>query len=126
MGGWLFECITLAQVMISWFVSSSLTSGSVQTARSLEPASGSVSSSLSVLPLLTLCLSLSKINKHWGKKKRKMKVYFEGGDQYILLEILVYRTNNRQVSEFSIFCHLTKGYEYVREFNPLTLLYPFS
>ena len=54
---------TLAQVMISRFLSSSPTSGSVLTARSLEPASDSVSSSLSAPPLLSLCLSLSlKIN----------------------------------------------------------------
>ena len=42
-----------AQVMISWFVSSSPTSGSVLTARSLEPASGfgfCVSLSLSLCP----------------------------------------------------------------------------
>ena len=44
------ECLTLAQVMISWFVSSSLASGSVLTARSLEPASDPVSPSLSALP----------------------------------------------------------------------------
>ena len=57
---------TLAEIMISQFVSSSTASGSVLTAQSLEPASDSVSPSLSVPPLLTLCvsLSLSKINKH--------------------------------------------------------------
>ena len=60
---------TSAQVMISWFVGSSPASGSVLTARSLEPASDSVSPSLSAPPLLSLCLSvslslsLSKINK---------------------------------------------------------------
>ena len=52
-----------AQVMISWFKSSSPTLGSVLTAHSLEAASGSVSPSLSAPPLLMLCLSLSKINK---------------------------------------------------------------
>ena len=41
-------------------------SGCVLTTWSLEPASDAVSPSLSALPLLTLCLSLSKINKHWG------------------------------------------------------------
>ena len=41
------EHLTLAQVMISWSVSSS-TSGSVMTAQSLEPVSDSVSPSLSV------------------------------------------------------------------------------
>ena len=49
-----------AQVMISRFVGSSPAWGSVLTARSLVPASDSVSSSLSLLlsPLM-LCLSLS-------------------------------------------------------------------
>ena len=55
---------TSAQVIISQRVSSSPTSGSGLTARSLEPASDSVSPSLSAPPLLTLCLSLTKINKH--------------------------------------------------------------
>ena len=38
-GAWVAQLVkhlTMAQVMISWFVSSSLTSGSVLTARSLE------------------------------------------------------------------------------------------
>ena len=64
--------LTLAQVMISWLLGSSLASGSVLTAWSLEPASVSVSPSLSAPPLLALCLCLclclclspSKINKH--------------------------------------------------------------
>ena len=38
---------TSAQVMILWFMNSSPTSGSVLTAQSLEPASDSVSPSLS-------------------------------------------------------------------------------
>ena len=46
------------QVMISQFVGSSPTSGSVLTAWSLEPALDSVSPSLSAPPQLTLCLSL--------------------------------------------------------------------
>ena len=50
---------TSAQVMISRFVGSSPASGSVLTAQSLEPALDSMSPSLSVPPLLTLCLSLS-------------------------------------------------------------------
>ena len=50
----------LAQVMISQFVSSIPTSGSVLTAQSLEPASDSVSPSLAAPPLLMLCLSLSQ------------------------------------------------------------------
>ena len=60
--------------MISWFVGSSPTSGSVLTAQSLDPASDSVSSPLSApsptrsVPLsLSLLSSLSlKMNKHWG------------------------------------------------------------
>ena len=39
--------LTLAKVMISQYVGSSLVSGSVLTAQSLEPASDSVSPSLS-------------------------------------------------------------------------------
>ena len=61
-GAWVAQLIkhpTLAQVMISRFVSSSPVSGSVLTARSLEPASDSVSPSLSAPPQLMLALSLS-------------------------------------------------------------------
>ena len=54
---------TSAQVMISWFVSSSPASGSVLTAWSLEPASDSVSPPLSAPPLLMLCVSLSLNNE---------------------------------------------------------------
>ena len=57
-----------AQVMISQFVSSSPVSGSVLTAQSLEPASDSVSPSLSGPLLLMLYLPVSKINI---KKERK-------------------------------------------------------
>ena len=54
---------TWAQVMISQFMSSSPVLGSGLTARSLQPASASVSPSLSALPLLhSVSLSLSKIN----------------------------------------------------------------
>ena len=56
------KCPTSAQVTISLFVSSNPESGSVLTAQSLEPASDSVSSSLSATR--TLSLSLLKINKH--------------------------------------------------------------
>ena len=62
-GAWvaqLVEQLTSAQVMISWFVSLSPVSGSVLTAQSPEPASDSVSSSLSAPPPLMLCLSLSQ------------------------------------------------------------------
>ena len=50
---------TSARVMISRFVGSSRALGSVLTAQSLEPASDSVSPSLSAPPLLALALSLS-------------------------------------------------------------------
>ena len=50
---------TSAQVMISQFVGSSPVSGSVLTARSPEPASDSVSPSLSAPPLLVPCLFLN-------------------------------------------------------------------
>ena len=69
-GAWvaqLFKCPTSAQVMISQFMSSSPTPGSVLTAQSLDPALDSVSPSLSLCssPTHTLShgLSLSKINK---------------------------------------------------------------
>ena len=52
------DCLTSAQVVISRFMSSSPTLDSVLTAQSLEPASDSVSPSLSAPPLLMLCLSL--------------------------------------------------------------------
>ena len=67
---------TSAQVMISRFM------GSVLTAQSLEPASDSVSPSLSAPPLLMLCLSLSLKNKH-KKKLKKWK-----GQQAILFASL--------------------------------------
>ena len=50
---------TLARVMISRSVGSSPASGSVLMARSPEPASDSVSPSLSAPPPLVLCFSLS-------------------------------------------------------------------
>ena len=64
-GAWVAQSVkrpTSAQVMIPCFMDSSPVSGSVLTDRSLEPASDSVSPSLSVPPLLALCLP--KINKH--------------------------------------------------------------
>ena len=66
-GAWVAQSVkhpTWAQIMISWLMSLSSASGSTLTAQSLEPASGSVSLSLSAPPLLALSLSLSKINKH--------------------------------------------------------------
>ena len=63
-GAWVAQSVgllTTPQVTILWFVSSSPASGCVPTARSLEPASDSVSPSLP-LSAHTLSLSLSKIN----------------------------------------------------------------
>ena len=59
---------TSAQVTISRSVSSSPASGSVLMARSLKPASDSVSPSLSAPPVHALSLSVSKINKNVKKK----------------------------------------------------------
>ena len=59
-GAWVAQSVKhpiSAQVMISRFTGSSPTLGSVLTAQSLEPASDSVSPSLSA-PLLALCISL--------------------------------------------------------------------
>ena len=57
------KCLTSARVMISWFVSLSLTSGSVLTAWSLEPASDSMSPSLCPSHICALSLCVSNINK---------------------------------------------------------------
>ena len=65
------ERLTSARVTISWFMSSSPMSGSVLTAQGLYPASDSVCVSLSAPPLLTPCLSLSKINKDLKKEKEE-------------------------------------------------------
>ena len=64
---------TSAQVTISWFMSLSPTSGSVLTAQSLDPASDSVSPSLSAPPHLMLCpsVSLSVSQKQINIKKKK-------------------------------------------------------
>ena len=59
---------TSAQVMISRFVGSSPGSGSVLTAWSPDPASDSVSPSLSAPPLLVL--TLSRKERNIKKKKR--------------------------------------------------------
>ena len=64
-GAWVVQSIehpTLAQVMISWFVGSSPASGSVLPAQSLEPASDSVSSSLSLCPSPIYALSLKNLS----------------------------------------------------------------
>ena len=57
---WSVKRPTLAQFMISRSVNSSPVSGSGLMAQSLEPASDSVSPSLSAPPLFMLCLSLSQ------------------------------------------------------------------
>ena len=54
---------TVAQVMISQFVSSNPASGSGLTVQSLEPAFDSLCISLSAPPLLVLFLFFSKIKK---------------------------------------------------------------
>ena len=64
-GAWVAQSVerpTSAQVMISRSVSSSPASGSVLTAQSLEPASDSVSPSVSAPP--PLMLYVSEINDH--------------------------------------------------------------
>ena len=58
LGGSVGGAPTSAQVLISWFMSSSPASGSVLRAQSLEPVSDSVSPSLSAPPLLMFCLCL--------------------------------------------------------------------
>ena len=58
------KLLTSAQVMISQFMGSSPVLGPVLTAQSLEPASDSVSPSLSAPPLLMLMLCHSLKNKH--------------------------------------------------------------
>ena len=64
---------TLAWVVISQFVSSSPMLGSVLIAQSLEPASDSVSPSLSAPLPLTLCLSKTNIEKKLKVRKRRKK-----------------------------------------------------
>ena len=65
-GSWVAQSVehpTSAQVMISRLVSSSPASGSVRTAQSLDPASDSVSPSLSLSAppsLCSVCVSLSQ------------------------------------------------------------------
>ena len=65
-GTWVAQSVerrTSAQIMISRSLSSSPASGSVLTAQSLEPASDSVSPSISAPPPHMLCLSLPLKNK---------------------------------------------------------------
>ena len=69
-------CLTLVQIMITWFIGLSPAWGSVLKAGSLDPASDSVSPAFSALPPLTLSLSLSlsvslKNNKQTNKQTNK-------------------------------------------------------
>ena len=70
LGVWVAQSVkhsTLAQVMISWFVGSRPASGSVLTDQSLEPASVSLSPSLSAPPLLALSKKINiKRKEKWG------------------------------------------------------------
>ena len=66
---------TSAQVMISQSVGSSPTSGSVLTAQSLEPASDSVSPSLSDPTPLVLSLSPSLLQKQIINIKQNLIIY---------------------------------------------------
>ena len=59
---------TLPRVVILWFVGSSPTLGSVLAAWSLEPASDSLSPSLSAPPPLALCLCISQKQINVKKK----------------------------------------------------------
>ena len=77
-GAWVAQSVKrliLAQVMISWFVGLSPAWGYVLTARSLEPASDSVSPSLTAPPLLTLFLalscSLSQVDTHKRRGEKR-------------------------------------------------------
>ena len=78
-GAWVAQSVkhpTSTEVTISQFVGLSSMSGSVLTVQSLEPASDSVSSSLSIH--LLLAFSLSKINKDSLKKFKKKKIINPG------------------------------------------------
>ena len=72
------KCLTPARVMISQFVISSPALGSVLTAQNLEPASDSVSLSVSAPPPLvfSLFLSLSNTYKHRKKAVLKIRLHF--------------------------------------------------
>ena len=79
-GAWVaqsVERLTWAQVMISWFVSSSPASGSVPTARSLGPGFG-FCVSLSLCPTPTRALSLSLSQKSTLKRiLRRVAVFLK-------------------------------------------------
>ena len=71
----LVKCMALSQVMISQFMSSSPASGSVLTAQSREPASDSVSFSLT-LPLSHLCSLSHSLSLSLKNKQQKKLVFF--------------------------------------------------
>ena len=76
-GAWVAPLVkhpTSAQVMISWFVGLSPASGSVLTARSLQPASDSVCVSLSAPRAHSLSLSL-KNTQTLKKMKSNLKTH---------------------------------------------------
>ena len=73
---------TSAQVMTSRFPGLSPVPGSVPTAQSLEPASDSVSPSLSAPLLLVLSLSRIKINKLKYKSNRINMMSEHGSPEY--------------------------------------------
>ena len=72
LGSYIVEHLTSAQVMISRFMGSSPTFSSVLTAQSMQPASDSVSPSLSAPPPLVCALSL-KMNIPKRKESKKEK-----------------------------------------------------
>ena len=79
-GAWVAQLVgrpTSARVMVSRSMGSSPTSGSVLISRSPEPASDSVSPSLSAPPLLMLCLCVLKINKTLKKKNLKIELPYD-------------------------------------------------
>ena len=85
--------VTSAQVMISWFVSLSLTSGSMLTAQSLEHASDSVSFSLPLPRSRSVSVSKKYIN---FKKKSHQTVLLSAG----FLLLLEWGRINMQTSLF--------------------------
>ena len=91
---------TSAWVMISQFVGSSPMSGSVPTAWSPEPASDSVSRSLSAPLLFPLCLLLSLKNKQTFKKRKKKKKSYRCGQATLSICVAVWEV--RHAAHFSL------------------------
>ena len=90
------KCLISAQVMISHFVSLSPASGSVLTAQSLEPASDSVSPSLSAPPPLMLALSLSLSPSNINKNIKKIQRQCWETENMQIISSLYWRENNCQ------------------------------